>query len=96
MRVLKYELRPGVTWLQLPAGAEPLHVAGQTDTIQLWCRVDEQAVTTPTRGFLALMTGEGYPASGVGRYVGTAHLSPDYVGFGPNGIVVHVFEYEAP
>ncbi len=38
--VLKYEIGPGVTLLQLPLGADPLHAGEQNDKMFLWALVD--------------------------------------------------------
>ncbi len=90
--VWKYPLQPGQTRLEMPLGAEPLHVGSQGDVLVLWALVDPDAPKV-VRLFRILMTGER-TSEPLGRYLGTASINA-MASFGfmfPNGIVAHVFE----
>lgn len=79
--IWKYELRPGLTTVEMPSGAEALTVAAQGEGVCLWARVTPEN-PTEVRQFYTLGTGHTALIP-LGRYVGTAFLGP---------LVFHTFE----
>ena len=79
--IYKYPLilGPSVQLIQMPEGAEILHVATQLGRPTRWARVD---VDAPLKGraFAVCGTGQPCPADG---YLGTTHA---------DGFVWHIFE----
>lgn len=68
--------------LQIPAGAEVVHVGAQHDRIQIWAIVDNKR-PIQSRGFTVIMTGFDVPFDS--EYLGTVLLH--------NGTtVLHVFQ----
>lgn len=89
--IWKYELRPGLTVLDMPVGMQALHVDVQGQYGYLWARVFtdiDGPVPNERRGFRVVATGEKVRPTELGRYVGTLHF--------PSGLVFHVFEGSVP
>lgn len=82
--IYKYplELKSDVQAVEMPEGAEILHVADQRGRPSLWALVDPNAPTV-LRGFAVFGTGHTCPEDG---YVGTTHA---------DGFVWHIFEAPA-
>lgn len=80
--IWKYELAP-FTRLQLPRGAQVLHVGGQEDEVVMWAAVAPDAPKVE-REFRIVATGHDFDPDEVASYHGTAHLE--------NGPVFHVLE----
>lgn len=80
---LTLETQPTV---EMPVGAEILHVGEQYGRLCLWALVNTSAPTTPRR-FLVAGTGHDVPASR-GRFIGTALMQD-------GGLVFHVWEAAA-
>jgi hypothetical protein len=70
--------------VQMPAGAEVLHVAMQYDNLCVWFRCDPDAPKVDRRFCIA---GTGRDLDGAGKYLGTSIL------MGGN-LVLHVFDAE--
>jgi|SRR5688572_7297541 len=81
-QVWKYTLGTHAV-VEMPAGAELLHVAWQHRAIQVWARVEPEA-PKETRQFHVVGTGRDLP-EGAGRYVGSAVTET-------GTYVFHVFE----
>jgi hypothetical protein len=86
--IYKYNLQPGRTVLDLPAGALPLTAQMQNGDVCMWVLLDP-ARPHERRFFDVYGTGHGMPAD-PGRYVATFQMD--------GGVFVwHVFEaYAAP
>lgn len=67
--------------LNLPLGAEPLHIATQGDQLCLWCRVHTDRPSRPRR---VRIVETGHPVDDASRYVGTFDID-NYL------LVFHVF-----
>ncbi len=87
--VWKYELKAeDVTTLEMPVGAEILHVHGQgKDSLGLWARVDPTSERKEQRRFRIAGTGHELPDYNL-SYIGTAHIFS-------GALVFHVFEIDA-
>jgi len=83
VRVFKFRLAPELhPTIQVPTGAEWLHVGEQADELYVWALVDTKA-PYETRTFTIVGTG-WVEAAITGRHVGTVQMA--------NGLVWHVFE----
>ena len=81
--VYKYDVAMNDTSaIQMPAGAELLHVDVQHGSPKLWALVDTEA-PLELREFH--MAGTGWPADGFGKHVGTFTLQG-------GALVFHLFE----
>lgn len=87
--VWKTVLKPvDVQEVEVPTGAEFLHVAEQHGEICAWYRCDPHA--DKIKRTLAIVgTGHGAPDADQGRYIGTAMMRG-------GALVLHVFEPRAP
>ena len=86
-KIFKYPLEPSPASTQpldLPAGAEVLHVGEQYMGIQLWAKVDPNA-EPETRFFRIYGTGQTLPDDAV--HLGTVQMNP---------FIWHVFELTKP
>lgn len=85
--IYKYELRPGDTRIDLPAGAKVLTTASQQDKVFIWAEVDPSAQIEP-RMFQVFATGQIIrQGMGISReYIGTVHMERI-------GLVFHIYEY---
>ncbi len=83
-RVFKYEVGAGCTSMELPSGAEVLHVATQADGVFIWARVSDIAPMT-MRDIGYFPTGAAIPEGA--EFIGTA-VTPD------GAFVWHVFEWQ--
>lgn len=82
LTIYKYLLKPGLSKIEMPIGAEILHVAEQNRELCLWARLHlEERRPKEIRKFYAAMTGE---ADVLGSYIGTV-LTWD-------GFVFHFFD----
>lgn len=82
--VWKFQLKPLVVQeVDMPFGAEILHIAEQAGVVCLWALCDPGARSLP-RGIALVNTGQAAPAE-EGRYVGTVLLCG-------GALVKHVFE----
>lgn len=83
--VFKYVLQGTVNDIQMPAGAQVLHVTEQKDMVCIWALVDESA-PVETRRFLMVGTGHREVPNDA-NYCGSAHIYTDRA-----VLVLHVFE----
>lgn len=82
LSVWKFPLQPGVNRIDMPWGAELLHVALDPAGMPcVWARV---ALAAPRTTRTVFVCGTGHAASD-GRYVGTFHLPAE-------GLVFHAFD----
>ncbi len=81
--IWKFEI-PVTDWptVEMPVGAEALHVGTQDRRLLLWAKVDCEA-RRERRQFAVIGTGNQMPERGVGEYIGTVQVG---------GFVWHVFE----
>lgn len=84
-RVLKYQLMPGVTHLQVPQLAKPLFVHDQRDQLYLWIECSDDGRDTEIRAFEVVATGEHFWG---GTYIGTATMDDA-------SLIWHVYEVPA-
>lgn len=84
MQIWKFTMAPGTRTVDLPEGAQVLHVHEQRGEVCLWAMVDPQSMIE-SRTFL--VTGTGHDFSGVDKtdYIGSVHLEG-------GSLVFHVFE----
>lgn len=83
--VFKYVLRDTVNDIQMPTGAQVLHVTEQNNMVCIWAAVDE-SVPVETRRFLMVGTGHREVPDDA-AYCGSAHIYTDRA-----VLVLHVFE----
>lgn len=83
--VFKYVLQSTANDIQMPAGAQVLHVTEQNNMVCMWILVDESA-PVETRRFLMVGTGHREVPNDA-TYCGTTHIYTDRA-----ILVLHVFE----
>jgi hypothetical protein len=84
--VYKYQLGIGLNRMDLPAGAQPLHVGHQGDLLQMWMRCNPIAAVS-RRLFWVVGTGQQFDRQAT--YIGTIQVPPHgYL----SEMVWHVFE----
>lgn len=86
--VWKYPMTGPITKLDLPGGAEILTVQLQSGEPMLWAKVDPDAITTESRTFIAVGTGQAIHDAHPLAYVATFQTE--------EGLVWHVFEVDRP
>ncbi|MGE3550947.1 MAG: hypothetical protein AB7I29_13740 [Geobacter sp.] len=88
--IYKYELQPGETHINMPAGAKVLTTASQQDKVFIWAEVDPAAEAVTRRIFQAFATGQIIrQGTGISReYIGTVHMGPMNC-----NLVFHIYEY---
>lgn len=80
--IWKFPLRPGTTALNLPAGAEILHVGEQEGGVNIWALLDP---SHPDEERVFQIWGTGWQITvEPGQHVGTVQMR--------DGLVWHVFE----
>lgn len=85
--VWKFELRPGAKLIDLPRGAQLLHVGAQGSKAYVWALCDPDAPKV-SRGVAVYPTGVGLPPVLHGAdYVGTLSLNEQ-----GHSLVFHVFD----
>ena len=85
MRVFKYPFSPtDVFTIEMPQGAEVLHVDMQNQTPCIWAKVDPDAPTVNRR---FRMAGTGYDLGDVAAHVGTIFMAD-------GNLVFHLFEID--
>ena len=83
-KIFKYELPVvGKEDLELPVGAQILHVGSQENVTTLWALVDVDSPTEPVH-FAVFFTGQTIPLYNFRNFIGTVEHK--------NGLVSHVFE----
>lgn len=85
--VWKFPLKPYISTLGMPEGAEILRVGAQGSEAFIWARVDTDA-KIEVRSFAVVGTGHPAPGSQDGAYVGTFDVTMP----GDPILVFHVFE----
>lgn len=71
-KVFKYQLRPGVTALELPIGFEILTVQLQGGEPQLWALVDQ---AQPSESVTILIVGTGHDVPNDASYIATFQVT---------------------
>lgn len=84
--IWKFELAP-LTQLQMPRGAQILHVGSQDVGVVIWAAVDPTA-KMDNRLFRVVPTGRPFDPAEVHSYLGTTQMA--------NGLVFHVLELRSP
>lgn len=82
--IWKFTLQPDVSKVDMPGGAQPLHVGCQGEVFMLWAQVDPTAPVDP-RWFNVVGTGHPFDPDTVKAYVGTIH-------YPYGGLIFHVLE----
>ena len=85
--IWKYELAP-LTQLQLPRGAQIVHVGSQDTEVVIWAAVDPTVEQDSNRLFRVVPTGRPFDPAEVHSYLGTTQMA--------NGLVFHVLELRSP